>query len=118
MSTRMCDVNIPGLPITLTGHIIPDLSIALLFGIRVYTDVGYTVVFNKDECVIYFKGSEILWGHKDPTTNLWTLPLGCTTAQHDSVMPPAPVRAFPKVQLTQCHMWRVLSAQSVPKPIA
>jgi hypothetical protein len=32
-STHMCDIKIKGLPITLTGHIIPNLSIALLFGI-------------------------------------------------------------------------------------
>jgi hypothetical protein len=87
MSTHMCDVNIPGLPITLTGHINPDLSIALLFGIRVLTDMGCTVVFNKDKCIIYFKGLEILKGYKDPSTNLWTLTLGRSTAQHDPVMP-------------------------------
>jgi hypothetical protein len=55
MSTHVCDVNIPGLPITLTRHIIPGLSIALFFGIRVLTDVGCTVVFDKDKCDVYFK---------------------------------------------------------------
>ncbi len=94
MSTCMCAVNIPGLPIMLTGHIIPDLSIALLFGIRVLTDVGCTVVFDKDKCVIYFKRLGILQGYKDPSTNLWTLPLGRTTAQYDQVMP---VLACPKL---------------------
>ena len=33
MSTHMCDIQIDGLPVTLMGHIIPNLSIALLFGI-------------------------------------------------------------------------------------
>ncbi len=33
MSTHMCNIQINGLPVTLTGHIIPNLSIALLFGI-------------------------------------------------------------------------------------
>ncbi len=28
MSTHMCDILINGLPVVLTGHIIPDLSIA------------------------------------------------------------------------------------------
>ncbi len=32
MSTHMCDIHIMGLPFVLTGHIIPDLSIASLFG--------------------------------------------------------------------------------------
>jgi hypothetical protein len=27
-STNVCDINIPGLPIMLTGHIIPDLKTA------------------------------------------------------------------------------------------
>jgi hypothetical protein len=31
MSTHMCDICINGLPVVLTGHIIPDLSIASLF---------------------------------------------------------------------------------------
>jgi hypothetical protein len=35
MSTHMCDIQIDGLPVTLMGHIIPNLSIALLFGIRI-----------------------------------------------------------------------------------
>jgi hypothetical protein len=30
MSTHMCDIRINGLPVVLTGHIIQDLSIALL----------------------------------------------------------------------------------------
>jgi hypothetical protein len=46
MSTHMCDTIIPGLPTTLVGHIIPELSIASLFGIRVLTEAGYTVKFD------------------------------------------------------------------------
>jgi hypothetical protein len=115
MSTHMCDVNIPSLPIMLTGHIIPDLSIVLLFGIPVLTEVGCTLVLNKDKCVVNFKGSEILRGYKDPSTNLWNLLLGCTTAQHDPVMPV--LALLPMVQLTMRCMWRVLPTQSVPRPI-
>jgi hypothetical protein len=68
--THICDVDIPGLPVTLVGHIIPYLSIASLFGIRVLTDVGCTVTFDVNKCVVYFKGNEILHGYKDPTTDL------------------------------------------------
>jgi len=32
-STHECDINIPGLPQTLIGHIVPKLSIASLIGI-------------------------------------------------------------------------------------
>jgi hypothetical protein len=63
MSTHICDIYIPGLPIVLTGHIIPDLSIASLFGIRVLTDVGCTVTFDIDKCVVNFNGNEILRGY-------------------------------------------------------
>ncbi len=40
MSTHMCNIYIEGLLTILTGHIIPDLSIASLFGIRALTDAG------------------------------------------------------------------------------
>ena len=56
MSTHICDVDIPGLPVVLTGHIIPELSIASLFGIRVLTDVGCIVTFDIDKCVVTFNG--------------------------------------------------------------
>jgi hypothetical protein len=97
MSTHICDVDIPGLPVVLTGHIIPELSIASLFGIRVLTDVGCIVTFDIDKCVVTFNGNEVLRGYKEATTDLWTLPLGGdqrTPAQHDFVMP---LVACPKI---------------------
>ena len=42
-STHDCNVHIVGLPTVLTGHIIPDLLIASLFGIRVLTEAGCEV---------------------------------------------------------------------------
>ena len=45
-STHVCDINIPGLPTTLIGHIVPKLVVALLFGICVLCKAGCTVVFN------------------------------------------------------------------------
>ncbi len=33
-STHVCDINIPGLPTILTGHIVPSLTITSLIGIR------------------------------------------------------------------------------------
>jgi hypothetical protein len=103
MSTHICDVNILGLPIVLTGHIIPDLSIASLFGIRVLTDVGCTVTFDIDKCVINFNGNEMLRGYKDERMDLWNLPLGGDQhmpVQHDFGMP---VVACPKIATT--HTW-------------
>ena len=75
MSTHMCDIIIPGLPTTLVSHIVPELSIASLFGIRVLTAAGCTVKFDTEKCVVKYNGNIILTGIKDPTTDLWTLPI-------------------------------------------
>jgi hypothetical protein len=32
--THECNINIPGLPFTLTGHIVPTLAVASLIGTR------------------------------------------------------------------------------------
>ncbi len=75
MSTHMCDIIIPGLPTTLVTHIVSELSIASLFGIRVLTEAGCTVKFDIEKCVVKYNGKIILTGMKDPTTDLWTLPI-------------------------------------------
>ena len=75
MSTHMCDIIIPGLPTMLVGHIVPELSIASLFGIRVLTAAGCTVKFDIEKCVVKYNGKIILTGVKDPATDLWTLPI-------------------------------------------
>ena len=59
-STHICDIAIPGLPTTLTGHIVPDLTVASLFGIRVLCKAGCKVVFNRDKCKVYYKDDIIL----------------------------------------------------------
>jgi hypothetical protein len=40
MSTHMCNIIVPGLPTTLIRHIVPELSITSLFGIRVLAEAG------------------------------------------------------------------------------
>jgi hypothetical protein len=75
MSTHMCDIIIPGLLTTLVGHIVPELSNASLFGIRILTEAGCTVKFDNEKCVVKYNGKIILTGIKDPTTDLWTLPI-------------------------------------------
>jgi hypothetical protein len=64
-STHMCDIAIAGLPTMLSGHIIPDLSVASLFGIRVLKEVGCEVTFTKNECNVLYNGKLILRGAKD-----------------------------------------------------
>ncbi len=88
LSTHMCDIVIPGLPTTLVGHIVPELSITSLFGIRVLTETGCTVKFDNKKCVVKYNGKTILVGMKDPMTDLWTLlivgPAGKTTHLNDA----------------------------------
>ena len=75
MSTHTCDIIIPSLPTTLVGHIVPELSIASLFGIRVLMEAGCTVKFDIEKCVVKYDGKIILVGMKDLTTDLWTPPI-------------------------------------------
>jgi hypothetical protein len=76
MLTCMCDIHIEGLPFVLTGHIIPTLSIALLFGIQALTEVECIISFDKHKCVVRHNGNIIFSGGKNPATDLWTLLLG------------------------------------------
>ena len=74
-STHQCDIVIPGLPGVLTGHIVPHLSIASLIGIRPLCNAGCTVTFDNLKCDVEYNGKIILRGLKDPSTDLWTLPI-------------------------------------------
>jgi hypothetical protein len=89
-STHICDLEIPGLPYVLEGHIVPDLTVASLVGIRILCKLGYTV------------GTVILTGYKDPSMDIWVLPITPdaikqqklrTSQGHDLVS--APSRAGP-----------------------
>ncbi len=55
-STHMCNVVVTGLPHPLVGHIVPNLAIALLFGICLLSNAGCIVVFDKDKCNTWYKG--------------------------------------------------------------
>jgi len=74
-STHICDISIPVLPMILTGHIVPGLSMASLMVIRVLCKAGCKVIFADTKCEVKYKNKVILNGIKDPTTDLWTLPI-------------------------------------------
>jgi hypothetical protein len=99
-STHICNINIPGLPTTLTGHIVPNLAIASLFGIRVLCKAGCTVTFNDDKCNVYFKDKLILQGYKDLSTDLWTLPI---TLKKVWTTPGTTTRSPMQKQRAACH---------------
>jgi hypothetical protein len=75
MSMHVCNVIIPGLPTVLASHILPDMTTASLFGIRILCKAGCTVVFKNDKCQVIFNKKGILTDYKNPTSNLWTLPI-------------------------------------------
>ncbi len=72
-STHTCDIDIPGLPTVLTGHVVPHLAVASLIGIRPLCKEGCIVTFDNDKCNVSYNGKIILRGLKDPASDLWTL---------------------------------------------
>ena len=92
----------------LVGHVVPKLSISLLIGIRVLCNAGCEVLFTKINCNVWYKGKVILSGTKDPSMDLWTLPIGPQNEQAKKTMieqkflPPAlrPVSQSPKKSIT------------------
>ena len=77
-STHICDISIPGLPMILTGHIVPGLSMASVMSMHVLCKVGCKVIFTDMTCEVKYQNKVILTGIKDPTTDLWTLPITST----------------------------------------
>ena len=70
-STHVCNLEIPGLPYVLEGHIVPDLTVASLIGIQILCKMGCIVVFTDTACYVRYKGNVILTGYKDSSTDLW-----------------------------------------------
>ncbi len=64
-----------GLPKPLIGHVIPDLAMASIFGIRPLWNAGCVVVFHNDRVEVRYKGNIILVGQRNASTDLWTLPI-------------------------------------------
>ena len=71
----MCDYEIPGIPMSIEAHIVPDLTVALLIGIRVLCKAGCVVIFTDKACYMIYGGKVIITGYKDPSTDLWILPI-------------------------------------------
>ncbi len=70
-STHVCDINIPGLPVILTVHIIPDLKIASLIGMLSLCKVGCKVIFDNEKCDVVYEGNIILQGYKPIGPTAW-----------------------------------------------
>jgi hypothetical protein len=96
-STHVCDIHIPGLPVILTGHIVPALNVASLIGIRPLCKVGCIVTFDDTKCDVIYNDKVILRGYKNKSTNLWTLlippPIPSDVICDDTTLPPKNVIA-------------------------
>ena len=75
-STHTCNLDIPWLPNTITeAHIVPGIERSLI-ATRKFCDAGCQLIFDQDECRIYYKNRLVLTGKRDKTdTTLWKLPI-------------------------------------------
>jgi hypothetical protein len=74
-STHICNLEIPGVPHVLEGHIVPELTVASLVGIRILCKLGCTVLFTDTACYVRYQGNGILTGYNNQSTDLWVLPI-------------------------------------------
>ena len=84
-STHVCDLEIPGLPYVLEGCIVLNLTVASLVGIRILCKMGCIVVFTDTVCYVSYKGKVILTRYKDPSTDLWVLPITPDAINHEKL---------------------------------
>ena len=75
-STHTCEIDVPWLPKeSRRVHIVPGMAHTSLVLIKLLTDAGCTVVYNKHECQVYYRKKIVWTGGKEPTTGLWVLPI-------------------------------------------
>jgi hypothetical protein len=87
-STHVCDITIPGILTIITGHIMPDMTTASLFGIRVLCKAGCKVLFDNNKCYVIYDGKVILTGYKDLASDLWMLPILPVVTLHTTLDAP------------------------------
>ena len=81
-SSHTCNLEIPWLPNHMTeAHTLPGLAHASLISTRKFCEARCKVIFDADECRVYYKGNLVISGGKDENTALWKLPINPTTNQ-------------------------------------
>ena len=75
-STRTCNLDIPWLPKEITeAHIVPGIERSLI-ATRKFCDAGCQVIFDQEECRIYYNNRLVLTRERDKAdTSLWKLPV-------------------------------------------
>ena len=61
------------------AHIVPGLAHASLISPRFVFEEGCKLIFDTNECRVYYKGKIVLAGGKDNNTALWKLPINPKT---------------------------------------
>ena len=75
-STHTCHLDIPWLPDKMTeAHIVPQLAHSSLISTRKFCEAGCKVVFDIDECRVYYNNELVLVGGRDRRSRLWKLPI-------------------------------------------
>ena len=57
------------------AHIVPQLAHSSLISTRKFCEAGCKVVFDIDECRVYYNNELVLVGGRDRTSRLWKLPI-------------------------------------------
>ena len=57
------------------AHTVPGLACASLISIKQMCDNGCSVIYDKNECRVYYKKKIVLVGEREPATGLWVLPI-------------------------------------------
>ena len=88
-STHTCNLDIPWLPSKMTeAHIVPGLTHSSLISTRKFCDAGCKVVFDEDECRVYYKRKLVLSGRRDRKSGLWKLPINPTANTSSPTLDP------------------------------
>ena len=75
-STHTCKLDIPWLlNDAKEAPIFPSLAHASLISIKVLCDARCKVIYDDDECRVYYDKKVVWLGKREPNTGLWILPL-------------------------------------------
>jgi len=75
---------------SIEAHIVPDLTVASLIGIHVLCKAGCIVIFTDKACYVIYGSKVFLTGFKDPSTDLWILPITPDAVQRQGKLKTSP----------------------------
>jgi hypothetical protein len=85
-SSATATLPIPQLPKEATmGYIIPGLNKSLI-SVTKLCATGCTVLFSDEECIVKYKGNEVLRGKKHNKNGLWYVPLLANNTPTDFII--------------------------------